>query len=680
MNTSTKTALAIVSVLLLASVAFVPTAEASTGAELPEPVVYGSEDDPEYGAIFIALWLVIGLVATAAGGGYVAGLNAADAASDDDNAGDQEAVNQAFRKAESTKLIFAADTAKNIISTVLPADSELWYFTIDHWQKTIEYVVSANWFKDNLGYQEYMNDNMVGSGLPQNAANYLYTWSAAIDNSYNNIIDYYLNGVATEDYSNGMEVYLDYGSGAISMGDSPGEGNRIVIDFTQIAKPSSGADKVFIDTSAREYDDESYCHTIYVFGDTGATLTYEGPDGNVGRTYTLNKGANDIDTLGMPTGIYTLQTGHTYAGNIVPLGTDNASNVYGGMVVGQGSALQYFIPTSNDSLLAYYNANDDLISDSISELLFSVDFNGPNGDVTESSTIFGIEYDDNNPVRTDLIGNYNTLVQQIDAVAYNTHVAGYAAWDIFDIAEESNQFIKPSSIIPNVPGQTLTAADIEGVYIAAMKQLLEFAEGNESDFDGWVTNTENIGLYCYGDIYRDGKLWAENVVFTPYITTADQHLQIGTNTWNGDGFAMIWDQTPTFSYDMSVSASQYYVDDLEPGDVIIIDNMAKLGEPITEIDLTRAEIQKWNTGSDGGDGDDAIDDEDISVLDAQIMMLIIIVELGLLILTVGFLRGLSPFIVIGFIVIAVGVLWPQVFTSLLLDDFTMSDLWPLAWI
>ena len=49
MNTSTKTALAIVSVLLLASVAFVPTAEASTGAELPEPVVYGSEDDPDSG-------------------------------------------------------------------------------------------------------------------------------------------------------------------------------------------------------------------------------------------------------------------------------------------------------------------------------------------------------------------------------------------------------------------------------------------------------------------------------------------------------------------------------------------------------------------------------------------------------------------------------------------------------
>ena len=673
MESNVKRIIAVMSVLVMVSVAVIPAADASTGAELESPVVY--EDDPEYGAIFVALWLVIGLVATAAAIGYTAG-SLGEATNDTDNAGDQEAINQAFREVESGKITFAADTAKNIITTILPADAELWFFTSDYWQKMIEYVVCDMWYQDNPGYDEVMNDAMVGSGLPVNAANYMYTWSAAIDNSYNNLFDYFVSELATKNYGEGMEFSLDYGSGSFTMDSSVKSDNAIVMDMTQIAKPNSAGTCVYIDTESRDFDDESYCHTIYVFGDSGATLTFMGPSGTTpeGTTYTLNRGANDIDSLNMPSGVYSLETGHTYAGNIIPLSTNNAANIYGGMVINQGDSLNYFIPTANEMSVALYNAYDNIVANNITSITLNVDYNGPDGDDTVSSVILGTD----NQTAYDIIGMYDDLVQQITRVAYNAHIAGEAAWEIFDIAEESSQYIKPSSIVPNIPNVEMTSADLAGTYIAAMKQILEYGQDNMDDFDGWVTNIENVGLYVYGNVIRDGKVWAENVVFTPYSLTSDQRLQIGTNTWNGSGFGMVWAQVEDYGqWDGQASASQYVVMDLEPGDIIEIEGMYKQGEPITEIELNRAEIQKWNSGRDEGDG---VDDDEIAVLNAQIMMLFIIVELGLIIILIGAVTGMSFLSIIGVVVMIVGVLWPQVFTSLFLGDFVWDDLIPLSWI
>ena len=676
MDASFRKLIAIVSVLVFASVAVIPAADASVDAELPEPAGLSYSDDPEYGFPWLVALFVIGWMGTAAGAAYVAADLLGEASSDEDNAGDQEAVNQAFRKTESTKLTFAAETARNLISTVLPADVELWFFTSDYWQKMIEYVVCDTWYQDNNGYDEVMNDSLYGSGLLTNAANYMYSWSAAIDNAYNSILRYYAGEVSPNDYSQGMEVYLDYGSGRFAVEGSGATGSTLTIDTVQIAKPGSEGTCVYIDTDPRDFQDEPYCHTLYVFGDSGATLWFMGPSGTVaeGTTYTLSKGANDIDALDMPSGVYSLEAGLTYVGNIVPLSTDNAANVYGGMVVSQESGLSYLMPSSDDGALTLRDGDDDVIDGGISEFGLTVEFDGPDGRETTSSVILGTVSERS----CDIIGLYDDLVQQITAVAYNAHVAGRAAWEVFDIAEESNPFIKPSSVVPNIPGVQMTSTDIAGTYVAAMRQILDYGLGNTEDFDGWVTNVENVGLYVYGDIYRDGKVWAENVVFTPYITTADQHLQVGTNTWGGDGFGMVWAQVADYDdWSGQASASQYMITDLEKGDVIVIERMVKHGEPITEIDLSRAEIQKWNSGGSESEG---TDDEDIAVLDAQVMMLFLIVELGLILILIGVVTGFTPLFFVGTAVMVVGVVWPQVFTSLLLGDFTWADLMPFGWV
>ena len=664
---------AVASIIVVLAMAFVPVADASTGAELESPV---SEDGdaPEYELLLATALFFVGLFAAGAITGYVAGELLDSAASDEDNAGNQEAVDQAFRKSESTKLTFAADTAKNIIATVLPADAELWFFTGDYWQKTIEYVVCDTWFQENNGYGDYMNDIMVGTGLQTNAANYLYTWGAAIDNSYNSIFDYYATEVAPNDYASGISVSLDYGSGSYDITEAAG---NFYTDFCQIAKPSGSLTHVYIDTEDELYDEEDYCNTLYVFGDSGATIRYVGPStGGVstGQTFTLSKGANDLTGRGMPSGVYALENGHAYGGRIVPLSTTNGASVYGGLVINDGGSLNYFMPNADDTTLTMYSAENAVMSNSISNISLSVEYNGPQGTKTTSSVILGTSDDQH----YNLVAQYDDLVQQIATVAYNTHVVGEATWGIFDRAEESSSVVKPSSIVINIPDVKLTATDYQGIYISAMKQMADYLDGNEEDFDGWTVNKESIGLYCYGTVMRDGKVWAENVVFTPYITTSDQHLQIGTNTWNGSGFGMVWAQVDNYSeWDGTASLTRYQQLDLEEGDTIIIEKMVKEGKEITEIDLTRAQIQKWNTGGSDSEG---TEDEDIAVLDAQVLMVFIIMELGMILFLLGTITGIRLLSIIGIIVAIVGLLWPQVFTSLLLGDFVWGDLKPFAWL
>ena len=61
-------------------------------------------------------------------------------------------------------------------------------------------------------------------------------------------------------------------------------------------------------------------------------------------------------------------------------------------------------------------------------------------------------------------------------------------------------------------------------------------------------------------------------------------------------------------------------------------------------------------------------------------MLIILVELGFIIILIGLITNITPLLWVGIIVIVFGLLWPQVVTSLLLDNFVIGDLMPLGWI
>ncbi len=530
--------------------------------------------------------------------------------------------------------------------------------------------MAENWFKDNDGFEEYMDDLMVRSGLPNNASNYVANWGLAIDNAFNGLSSY-SQKLGTHEYGSSMEYMMILDDLTITQGKAPSADSLIMMDTTQFVKPTSTANRVYLDTELTENTKTlDYCKSLYVFGKTAATVI----DPN-GKEITLSPGVNDIVALGLKSGVYTLKTQCTYAGPFVPLGNEQSADIGGGMVVKQGSTLRYMLPNDAGTIDVYNS--DGTSSATYKTLKLAVEYVGPDSEMTtDESVLVGTTA---NGTEVNILKGFDDLIQQIELVTSNTNASAQALWEIYDAAESKNQYIKPSSLIINVPGHKLSAAESKAVYIQAMKQIAQYAQENEDELTQITVNSESLGLYCFGDIYYQGKLWAQNVVFTPYNTTDSIVLSKGQNSWKGEGFAMIWAQTEDYaSWDGEVSVGKSQMTDLSSGFTLDIKTMVSENEEVEQIDLTKTVIQKVDIV--GPDTPDLVDDDDIKVLDATTLILLIVLELGIIIALIGYLMGSSILMIVGAIVAIIGVLFPQAISSIALGTFSWGDLVPLGWL
>ncbi len=655
---------AFLTVILMLTVAAVPVVDASVEEAVEEEPMMVADEEYGFG---IGTLIVVGLICAVAGG-YL-GYKMADPAENKDAGADQEKIYQAQRKAYGDNIAYASDVATNMITTILPQDADLWFFTTDAWQKTIEYVVAENWSLDSDGFEACMDELMVQSGLPVNAANYVANWGLAIDNTYNGLSTY-SQVLGTREYGATMVYKMMLGSKIIKQPAAPSTSDLILMDMTQFVKPSSSANRVYLDTElTSKTQGLDYCKSIYVFGQSDATITDS--DGN--KTI-LSPGVNDLVAKGLTSGVYTLNTQCTYAGPFIPLGNSHAADVRGGMVVKQGNILNYLLPTDSGTIDVYNSTGTS--SSTCTTVSLAVDYIGPDGSTTATSVLVGTN-SAGTPV--NILRDYDNLIQQISLVTSNTNEAAKALWEIYDACEAKNQYIKPSSLTINVPGHKLTAAEYKAVYIQAMRQLADYANENETELMEITTNAESIGLYCYGDIYYQGKLWAENVVFTPYISTKGITLNIGQNKWDGSGFAMLWAQTPDFSsWDGVASIGNCQLLDLSEGYTLVIENIISEGNDVDTIDLTKTTIQKMDIGP--VNPPDPVDDDDIQVVNADILVLLIILELGIIIALLGVYTGNSGLVIIGVIVAIVGILWPNLILHLAMGTASWDDLMPLQWL
>lgn len=657
---------AVLTAVLMMAVAAAPAVNANAEADEEVPDMPDGMSEDEYGSLAVSA-IVLGIVFTA---GFILGyLSAGEPGqdkSDKEGAGYQDKINAAMREAYGSNLAYTSDMITALISTVLPQDSDLWFFTTDAWQKAIEYVVAENWSKDNEGYEEYMDDLMMASGLTENAANYIANWNLAIDNAYNGLSTY-SQKLGTRDYGKSVVYKMVLGDYDIKQPESPSTDEIMMLDTTQFVKPTSSANRVYLDTSLTTNTQSlDYCKSIYVFGQSNATII--DPDG---KAITLSPGANDFVALGLQSGVYTLKTQYTYAGPFVPMGNSDAATVNGGMVVKQKNSLNYLLPTDSGSIMVYDSIGQFVTESETMKLV--IDYS----EATASSVLVGTT---SSGTQVNILKAYDDLIRQISLVVSNTDAAAQALWEIFDACEEKNRYIKPSSLIVQVPGHKLTAAEYKAVYIQAMMQIADYSKEYETELTEISTNVESIGLYCYGDIYYQGKMWAQNVVFTPYISTKGTTLSLGQNQWSGSGFAMIWAQTTDYSsWDGTTSIAKSKLSDLDDGYMLDIRKIVSSGEEVSQVDLTKKVIQKVDIGPTPTP--DPVEDEDIKVMDATILMFLIIVELGIILCLIGLLTGSSALTIAGIVVIVFGILWPHVVTSLIMGDFTWGDLLsPLGWL
>ncbi len=600
-----------------------------------------------------------------------------------DPSGDKDEIYKVIRQAYAENIGYASDITVSIVNSILPQDASLWFYTTDSWQKSIEYVVAEQWFKGNAGYDQYRDSILVKSGLPSNAANYMSNWNMTIDMIYSGISQYTYT-LGQQDYGTTMIYKIIVGNKTLEQSDAPQQNQLIMLDMTQFVTPTSTNKMVYVDADLTDYGkNNDFCKTIYIMGPNVATIT-----DSDGKKYDLQPGMNDITeirsradasgtTWALKSGVYELSDNATYAGPFVPLGTPVGADVHGGMAISLDSQLIYVLPSSSEGV-DVYDSNGTL-ADEGATMNVVMSYEGPDGMSSVSSILVGKKASGN---ELNIIKDYDGLVQQIATVSEATNNAAQALWEIFDACEAKNQFVKPSSLVINVPGVTVGSAEYKAIYIQAMRQIAAYGTDHEEELLSITTNLESIGLICYGNIYNNGQLWAENVIFTPYITTNDQILEVGKRVdWNGDGFAMLWATAPTYSeWNGVMNVGGAKITDLNTKFSLEITKMVDNGEEISYKELKRAEIQKI-VDPDVPDVPDVIDPDDIHVLDAETLIMIILLELAAILILLGILFGFNAFLIIaGIIVAVIAVLWTQAVTSLLLGTLTVKDLVPFGWL
>ena len=606
-----------------------------------------SEVEEADGIVIEASLLAIGLVASVIyGAGVGTGWLIGEVTDPVAPASDQEEVYKQLRGLYSETLVSNMNTAKNLISSVMPADTSLWSFTTNYWNRATELSVADYWTMDNEYDANMMTEQAM---LRQNVESYIYDWQAAVDSAYNNITQKHTK--LTGDCYGDMAFSVVWSGGTYTADGSSTFG----IDLLQVIDGTQSGTTVYIDGSTEDAGDnfnESTSGTIYVNGSNSVTLRYI----DTGQTFSLHGGLNTVSNV-LPSGLYRIETSRaTIAGPFTMAADSTAADVEGGLVIQSGD--DFSIVTANSNGVDVETSGGSSVSSQY--LRFEISYDGTDGAVTDTSVICDGEY--------NIVRDWNDMIAQINQVIQRASTAGETIWGIFDAAQESNSFLSPSSITASVPGVTLDAVQSQAIYIQSMMQIVDYWQQYGDDLSHsmeFTTNRESLDLYCYGDIYYNGKLWAQDVIFTPYMTVGEQTLTTnGPVEWNGPGYAMVWASAESWSeWDGSTSVSEYRLIDLSAGYELVLDKIVSHGDDVSEITLKQTTIERYNTGSD-----DIVDPpEPVKVLDASTLIMIIILLIALCTFLICYIAGQTALgLILALIIAVIGLVFPDTIASMAL--------------
>lgn len=621
------------------------------------------EDEVDGEAITITtVFLAYALVASF-GLGAVIGAGATYLAlsdpSKEDSAVKIDELENALANAEKEKVSLATASLIGMACSIMPSDADMMFFTQNYWDQAMEYQVYDAWTKENIGkYDEYCMRLLAGSGFLNAENTYLTMWANAVGTFTSNVLS------QSAKWDNEKGAYIDKlklsftWDGKTVSAVNGDESGKLGLTLGQKVTATSDTN-VYIDVleNAENYS-SSISGTIYVYG-TNSSKTIQNLDD--GKQYTLNPGANDVENL--PAGVYKLPAGATYAGPLISVIGESSKDVEGAVILTAGS--DFYIVTSESDSKCRITSSDGSSTTS-SKLTIDVE----DGKSTDTINLFS----ENN----NLVGFWNEMVETFNQIAENTYTTGAATWKIFDTVEESSPYVHPSSLPVNNTGQTLSLEEKVYLNIHMMAQIKEYYSAHEGDLSELelTFNKENLDLYCYGNVYLNGKLWLENVIFTPYISSTDQHLELGMNTWNGSGFLAVWDQTDNYaSWDGNVSTSSP-MSPINANYSLEIKKIVKDKTEVSSIDLSRKVVE-----INGGEVPDVPDPTPMpKVYDTSVLWMAIIIEAGIILVLLGRVFGISAISFVGVAVLLVGIMFPQAISSLILGNFSWGDLVPFGWL
>lgn len=513
-------------------------------------------------------------------------------------------------------LMVASDLVRN--------DTQTWKLTDAYLNRAAEISAGTLWYKNAVFDADRILEfagvyNAIGTGSlnTQDVLDRAVSVSADLRDEWN-----------ATNYGQSLEIRLKWDGGSTGNASS-----ALYADFLTLVTATTDGNVVYLSQS-------DVNPVIWAYTNQGSITSLLGGD-----AIPLAKGGNDVSDL--PSGFYKLSPG-TYGGAFLQSVSENAAMTEGAMGIICDDAYGYVVSGKND-IRVFWNGQSTTSS--------SLDFEITGCDNPQTSQ--GSPY--------ALVRSYADYMEQLTVLLHESSAAAQVMWTISAQTHTSNILLSPSSIIPHLANVGVTPEQSYAMYVLALDQIGQYNATYGSVLKDGMTkiSAQSLDLYCHGSIYApDGTAIAENVIFTPYVYLKDWSVYSGQhNNFGQDGLIMIWDTADSAAGWEMPTDTDYQSILVQKGAYIVPDEIYYNGEEVNSIHLDVDEIQRITVF-------DALDfgrTDAPKVLDAAILIMIIIVELGLIIGMLGYIIRTPALIAIGFIVIVIGVVASEFISVLLLD-------------
>jgi len=564
---------------------------AGIGIALYETPTQPEPDEYDQALGFLPIVLGVALIFST---GFLLGYGVAGGFNGPGHGGDQEEVNAVMRQLEAEKVSWYGDGTISLASSVLPMNTAMWGFTQEHWSRAVELAVSDIWV---FGESYDANYALERSTMRKNMDNMVYSWQAALDNAFTHSMIAVINQYNAFEYLRDVSARLVWDTGSAELRNS-------IIDFSTLISNADIGQTIYVDastyTSGGTYRQDT-SGTLYNLSASNVVLRdiWTGSNVTSGLTVTLSPGANDMSavryngtTTQMKSGLYRVETQNTTMAGPLSMAADaDAAKVYGTMV--HASDTITWFTFGDDTTFVNKIGTSPVPTDNLSMAIGYIDRNGNNA--TAETKLVGAKDDtDQDP---NLIGAWQDLIDRMNITIDIAARSGEVMWMIFDICQEANAFLAPSSIISHIPGISFNPNQAAMFFMQQMMQIARAYElyGDKLDKEiNTVFNPQSLDLYIRGNIYNNNMLMYEDIVFTPFSLLEEQVFVAGeTTVWRNAGFVQIWGSGDISSWSGPSGTMSYSAIQMGTGYEIEVIQIGRSGQLIDSITLTPEEIERF---------------------------------------------------------------------------------------
>ncbi|WP_400259964.1 hypothetical protein [Candidatus Methanomassiliicoccus intestinalis] len=452
-------------------------------------------------------------------------------------------------RAHESEIVYTI-LAKNaeLLANSISGYGDIWKFTNNYWMRQAEVAAAERWASTSQYSASYILER---SGLIGNLAKLFENVEEGPDATFDLLNDRLAVWKNTSGYSQ-MSIVVQYGNNTITDLSNLDIKLRNMINVT-----SQSANVAYLD--ARE---------LWVSNGNAKIYAENGTE------YQLSSGYNNLASMGIESGLYAFQVGHAYAGSIIPIIASSAASVNTGIVLESGNTFK---------IAQYYN--NQVLIDNVNYVDLSLYVDTGDGAVSSSIDVM------------PMLSMHKALLDETYKSLTKSHVAAQAAWKIFDVAQESNILLSPSSLVPNLGDIQVSSEELYTLtvlYLAQITDYYERANGNLTK-TGFNISPDSLDLYIRGNIYdQNGTLIYESVVFTPYVWLDSMDILEGTNNFTQSGYIAVWGESDNIRNWSVASGYAPQLISVSSGYSFYAAQIMHHDRLVSSVALDVLEVEQWN--------------------------------------------------------------------------------------